>query len=1032
MPEHTNVVRGAGNEVIWADAPGRSGTGRIGRSAPSSEAPMPRPRRLAILLLLGLCAISLSPAGLLRPVRAGDEPLTAEEEERQEAIERHTERGWKAFRSGNHEEVLARMKRLAKYDPRNPLPLYLRARVAERTGDYEKAFQTASAAAAAHPEDLRVEALLFKTLFERGRVAAAETKARAALAKQPNDLVAGVALGMALEERGRRKDALAAYDAVLTYYNGNDTKEDATPWVARAAVRATWLSPNPADDMYQDALKLMQRFVKKHPEDLDAKLQFAELLRANRGVRGQSLAGRLYTEILKENSEVAEARVGRARSALIFYQQGTALKQLARALETNPNLVSALAVKAAIHIGNGDYKRGREALDRALKVNPNDKETLSVAAALHWIRGEKAAFEKFRTQVFAYDPTYGEFYIRIADLVGERQRRYDTAAMLAKKGIAIDPDNRGAYVVLGEALMNRGQTDEALKQFLIGKAKSKRWEDVRRDNWIEVLSKWMPRFKTITTKHFEIRLPLAEWHAMQYYLPDLLEDAYDTLTKKYGFVVTSPTHADSFNRDDDFSVRSVGSPGLPALGVCFGNTITLLGPTAKPMGQFSWSRTAWHEFTHVVTLQLSKGQVPRWLTEGLSVFEEKQRRDRWGRDMERQLYDRWRNGSLLKMSLINQAFRGRDILFAYYQGGLIAEHLMQARGFEVIPKMLRAFAEDKTTAQVFKEVLDLDLDAYDKEFSTYVGTIVGNYKMVPHWTQASLEGFQKRTKKDPKDAEAWVRLAWAHLQRRQEIEAGGALAKARDLAPANPEVILLEGRLAQMNRRTDLAVKHYERFLAAGHDDLDVRLFLAQQVLRGGADSEEAVKHLQAAKQCFPRAVRGDSPYIQLAKLYRGAGEMDKAMAELEGYAAIAAESYPVRKELKAWYQGRKDWAAVVRVCEEMVDISPYGANVTGRQAKSPDMALHRDYAAALMQLGRADEALRERKVQVAVGRLIPEAQQIEAGVLADHVALGLAHLDRGERAEALAEAIAALRIAPRDATALMLKRRAQEAGGAR
>ena len=73
-------------------------------------------------------------------------------------------------------------------------------------------------------------------------------------------------------------------------------------------------------------------------------------------------------------------------------------------------------------------------------------------------------------------------------------------------------------------------------------------------------------------------------------------------------------------------------------------------PRARPPGSTNWRQVLWHEFVHVITLQLSKGQVPRWLTEGLSVYEEKSRRDRWGRDMERQLYNRWHNGRLLKMA----------------------------------------------------------------------------------------------------------------------------------------------------------------------------------------------------------------------------------------------------------------------------------------------------------------------------------------------------------------------------------------------
>ena len=66
-----------------------------------------------------------------------------------------------------------------------------------------------------------------------------------------------------------------------------------------------------------------------------------------------------------------------------------------------------------------------------------------------------------------------------------------------------------------------------------------------------------------------------------------------------------------------------------------------------------------------------------------------------------------------------------------------------------------------------------------------------------------------------------------------------------------------------------------------------------------------------------------ESPYLLLAQLYRGGDEIEKAIAELEGYAAVAGEDYGVRKELKAWYRDRGDHARVVELCGEMVEISP-------------------------------------------------------------------------------------------------------------
>ena len=396
--------------------------------------------------------------------------------------------------------------------------------------------------------------------------------------------------------------------------------------------------------------------------------------------------------------------------------------------------------------------------------------------------------------------------------------------------------------------------------------------------------------------------------------------------------------------------------------------------------------------------------------------------------MERQRFDRYHNDRLLRMDAINKAFRGGDIMFAYYQGGLIAEHLTKTRGFDVIPKMLRAFADDRTTAEVFKDVLELDLADYDNQFKAYVGEIVGDYKMVPRWDGKTVEALEKRVKEDMTDGKAWARLGWARLQRGVTIDAGAALGRALSLIPDDPEVILLSGRLAEGNGRTDLAAQAYEKYLAAGKDDLHVRMFFAGRILERGEDTAAAIPHLEAAKACFPYLVGKRSPYLALATLYKGSGEIEKAVAELAGYASVAGEDYGVRKELKAWYRDREDHETVARLCGEMVEISPFGSD----PGKPPDLELHQDYATALLALGREDEALRELEVQVALVGMLPAEERREAGALDTHLRLGEMYLQRDRPLDALEQAIAALRLSPDDAKARMLKARAEEAAGYR
>ena len=380
------------------------------------------------------------------------------------------------------------------------------------------------------------------------------------------------------------------------------------------------------------------------------------------------------------------------------------------------------------------------------------------------------------------------------------------------------------------------------------------------------------------------------------------------------------------------------------------------------------------------------------------------------------------------MADINGAFRGPDVMFAYYQGGLIADFIQKEWGFEAVQKMLKRHADDVPTEKTFEEVLKVPLAEFDAKFTAYVGGLVAGYKRMPRWDEESKAAFEARTKKDARDAEAWVRLGWAHVQRGRPIEAGAALEKARAVSPDLPEAILLEGELAMRAQRLDLAEKHYRRFLDAGGDDLSCRMAMARIAMSVRHDSEEAVKQMNAAKACFPRYVGRGNPYLELAKLYEGESKPAKAVAELEAFAEIAQEDYGVRRKLAAWYKDRHDDAALLRVSEEMVEINPFGA----KKGDPPDLDLHRDYAEALLRAGRKEEGVREWRVQTLLIDTLPEEARAKAGGVEARLALGNLYLELEKPADALEQAQAALRLAPDSLPAKALKDRARAAGGGR
>lgn len=970
--------------------------------------------------------------GLCPVVHADDPPAPGTPadptavEDRAEQIERHTKKGMTAFQRGNHDEALTRMDRLEKLEPENPLPAYVRARVWTRVGKYEEALALATQTAAKHPDDRGVEALRFDLFRRLGRDEEAATAADEALAKRPDDLVARTTRGLLDEAKGRRKEAQAAYDAVIEAYNTKDPLPEELSFVAIAALRATRLSTNESDDLTSGALKILKRRIDAAPDDVDAILAYAEVFQAKRGADTQAIAGKYYRQLLNQNPEVVEARLGQARIATMFWEQPKAIEQCERALATNPNFVPAMTLLAQIRIGDGDYDKADELWTRAQKVNARDKEARATRAAKLWIVGDKAGFEKLEKELLAEDPTFGVLYTITADLVGERQRRFDVAAELSKRAIATDPTDDQAYVTQGVNLMNLGREDEAKEAFATATQVSKRYADVTRDNFKEVLEV-LETFVTTKTPNFIVKQHVEESAVMEPYLVPLLEQARADLGKKYGLVPDYPVIVESFHRHDDFSIRSVGSPNIPALGVCFGRVITLDGPFSRALGEFSWARTAWHEYAHVVTLEMSKGQVPRWLTEGLSVHEEKSHKPEWGREMDRELFDRVRTGRLLKMDSINQAFRGPDIMFAYYQGGLIADYLKETTGFEAVTKMLKRFADDVPTAKVFEEVLGIPLTEFDGKFRQYAEGIVKDFKITPRYDDQTKKALEARVAKNPNDGEAWTKLGFARVQRNQGIDAGEALAAAKRLLPDALATMLLEAELARVSDRKDLAKAAYERFLSAGGDDLMCRLTLARQAL-DDAKSDVAVTQFEAAKKCFPRFVGKGNPYVELAKLYEGAGKPAQAIAELEAYAAIAQEDYGVRKKLVSWYESRHDDAKVAKFSMEMIEISPFGAN----RKDPPDLELHKKFAHALVRMDRKVEAIREWRVQVRLIGRLPEEARKAAGAVEARLALGELLLEQNRAEEAYEEALGALAIDPESIAAKALKVRASTAGGDR
>ena len=125
---------------------------------------------------------------------------------------------------------------------------------------------------------------------------------------------------------------------------------------------------------------------------------------------------------------------------------------------------------------------------------------------------------------------------------------------------------------------------------------------------------------------------------------------------------------------------------------------------------------------HVITLQLSSNRLPRWLSEGISVFEERRARPDWGREMDipfARAIDRGAGDQAARPELGLQQLRRRS-RFAYYQASLVVEHIVDTYGQPKLRALVQSYADGIDTEAAIKQALGVDIDELQKSFDAFL------------------------------------------------------------------------------------------------------------------------------------------------------------------------------------------------------------------------------------------------------------------------------------------------------------------------
>jgi tetratricopeptide (TPR) repeat protein len=597
---------------------------------------------------------------------------------------------------------------------------------------------------------------------------------------------------------------------------------------------------------------------------------------------------------------------------------------LERALKINANSVPALLLQAELALDDRERDRARESIKKALAVNPNSLEARSLDAAIARLEDKTAEFDRLAQDVLKINPGYGEVY-RVAGDHLARNYRFDEAVTLVRRALTLDADNTRAYSDLGTHLLRTG--DEPGARVALERAFKGDAFDQTTFNQLDLLDT-IDKFVTITDGDIIMRLDPAEVGVMREYAMPLAKEALGTLQKLYDFKVTGPILIEMFPKHDQFAVRTIGLPGfIGALGACFGRVVTLDSPNAREPGEFHWGETLWHEIAHVITLQMSKNRLPRWLSEGISVWEERRARPEWGREMDMSFAQAINEDKVLKLKVLNEGFSDpRLISLSYYQASLVVDHIVDTYGEPKLRDLIRSYGEGLETEAAVKESLGVSLDqlqeGFDARLEKQYATLRKSLQTPKVESKPTPDDLKKLAETNPESFAVQMQLAVALHQAKDPKGAIQALERAAKLAPTatgdnnpNKMIAAIAGEMKDEPRQ----IQALDALLKVDASDVESARQLAKLLdsVKDDRRSEEAYRRVigidpfdrdaqtaygrlalkrkdnDAAVRAFRAALARNPPdraqaHVDLAEAYVSAGQAAEAKKEILAALEIA------------------------------------------------------------------------------------------------------------------------------------------------
>ncbi len=799
------------------------------------------------------------------------------------------------------------------------------------TGRFPEAIARAKQARAAGADAQQAAVAEARALRRSGEVQGALDRLRAVPAPQSPEL--RLLLGELLLELGKRVEAEPLLMTLVEDYNADRIPETDGPGLARLGRAAHLLrSPKDANDAFDQSERA-------EPGNVRTLLYRAELYLEKydpghaEEVLGEAL--QIAPQHPEANMLLAEVRLAQA----LDFDEAERLARLA--LTQNPKLSHAYFVLAGIAVRDQDLAAADRYVALGLKGNPRDLPLLSMRAVVRFLSEDERGFQQQKSQILGFNPEYSRMYSIVGEFA-DWEHRYDEIVVLMKEAVALDAKDAKAEAELGFNLIRAGNDGDGVAA--LGRSFKMDPYNVRVFNTLEMYENVIAK-DYVTVKHprFTVRYKKTERELLDRYVPELMNRAFDTMQKSYGFTPELPIGVELYAERENFGIRTGGLPQIAIQGVCFGRTLASMSPERE---SFNLGMTLWHELSHIFHIQMSKSRVPRWFTEGLAEYETIIARPEWVRENDQELFEAMRNARLPALGNMSRAFTRaeelEDVGTAYYASSQILVMLAERYGHDKLAAMLRQWGAGKTSEQVLSGVLGKQPAELDQEFRQFAEKKLSRFsqQFVPLQRKGRVERVRKEAKATPQDVTKQLRYVLALLREGQADEAQRLLAEVERRDPNNADARFLRAELDQ-REHPDKAIAMLTKMVDAKQDGYAVRLLLAKLLLARG-DDLQARASLEKAASFDPLSA---PPHYMLAEIAHNRAEDDAELAAMRRLAELEQHENKVYRRLLALLVAKKGWEEVVKLGEAAV------------HADTEGFTTHRLFAEGLAQTGNKARA---------------------------------------------------------------------------